>query len=140
MDTTPDPIVNVGPVRHWLGLGMIPPEGLHGDKRKRLVGRYTRETPGEDAVFFAKALARAYSRDRERRLLHLLRYHALDDDFWRMIYAVMVRGGPIVLGSLIRTLARLSSPDRAISDREAIRLWQAWDSHHRRSPQDVTHD
>lgn len=123
-----DPIWNeAAPVFHWLGLGHAEPSGLHGHNRKRLTLRHTRSGEAqEQGIWLDKALVRAYPANREARIMTLLRPQRLDDDLWRMVYALMVTGGPLRLYDLVRSLARLVSDDRKVADAEAVRLYQAW--------------
>jgi len=122
-----DPIWDqAGPVFHWLGLGRFPPEGLHGQRRQGITRRHTRYT-GTDGVGFARALVRSYPANREKRLMALLRPQRLDDQLWRMIYAVMVTGGPIRVYPLVKSLTKLVS-DHKTADVEAVRLYQLWSS------------
>lgn len=112
-------------VHLWLGLTSVPPVGLHGAARHRLTRRYLRIPPEGHA--FDRALVAAYPRHRETRLMALLRYQRLDDDFWRKIYALMVQGGPIVGSSLVRAVALLTDRDAAYD--EAVRQYAYWDRH-----------
>lgn len=126
-----DQKLRTGPVYHWLGLGLSPPDGLHGYNRKRLTMRHTEETVRDGGRYMGQALARAYGRHREQRLLHLLRPQPLSDSLWRQVYALIVQGGPIWRWDLIRSLALLSG-ERVAAQAEAVRLFQSWDRNMRR--------
>jgi len=101
------------------------PHMLHAQNRGRIFLRHTLATPQAGARYVKEALAAAYpGPSREYRLMRLLRYHPLDNDFWRMIYALMVQGGPVLRGEMVRVVYRLSHPD--LADAEAERLYGGW--------------
>ncbi len=144
---SPGPAVFLSPeeawLRHavqWSGVravrGIEGDDVLHAGRRGRIVMRHT-VAHGSGGKHVAAALADAYPLTREKPLLYLLRRHQLDDAFWRMIYALMVQGGPIVLSELVALVVRLTD-DRAQA--HAVRLLQRWWSEHRRRAPRVRQD
>lgn len=129
--------------------GRYAPPGVHGRNRQRLVRRHTRprllDAPLVDGRrewtprhlrAVGLALARTYPMRRENAALFFIRPHRLDDSFWRMVYAVMVQGGPVDFGSLVMMVHDLTA-NAATADRCAIALYQERDRFarwlHRRS-------
>lgn len=114
------------PVLHWLGLGPLEPEGLHGHKRKRFTLRHTRLTRIEGGRLFHQAMVRTYPLRQEHFVMSLLRPQRLDDALWRRVFTLMAQGGPLMLPDLVKRLELLTSPSRAVVQEEAVRLYRRW--------------
>lgn len=111
----------------WLGLvqGVIP-EGVHGDKRGRLVKRHT-STSRAGAKPISLALAEAYPRNREERLSGYLRPRQLDDQFWRDVYALMLMAGGIYRPALVSYVRLVTSGDSARIQKGCVNIFRRWD-------------
>ena len=88
-------------------------------------GRPYMVMPSDDWRRVDDALVATYDRHREKHVMALLRPQRLDDRLWRGVYAVMVRGGPVLLPDLVTFVARLTGP-REVAQEEALARAQRW--------------
>lgn len=111
----------------WLGLvqGVIP-EGMHGDKRGRLVKRHT--LPDRRiAKPISVGLAEAYPRARENRLSEYLRPRQLDDQLWRDVYALILKAGGIYRPALVDYVRLVTCGDPKRIQKGCVNIFRRWD-------------